>query len=168
MFLMWEVVQSAGWMIYYLDKNFEPKFLLIKRHALSGKIEWIAPKWKIQAGEKPVESAVREASEETWIPINRLIPREELWVVSLRSNPEEWNLNKDITYFLMKYTWDPSLVKIDEVEGYVWVYKRANLTEVLALVYYKNIRELFRKAFIIINNKRKDDNIKKDFLNKLD
>ena len=164
---MWEVIQSAGGMIYYLDKNFEPKFLLIKRHALSGKIEWIAPKGKIQAWEKPIESAVREASEETGIPINKLIPREELWVVSLRSNPDEWNLNKDITYFLMKYTGDPSSVKIDQVEWYVWVYKRADLSEVLALVYYKNIRELFRKAFIVIKSKQKDDTIKKSFLDKL-
>lgn len=164
---MWEVIQSAWWMIYYLDKSFEPKFLLIKRHALSGKIEWIAPKGKIQAGEKPIESAVREVSEETGIPINKLIPREQLWIVSLRSNPDEWNLNKDITYFLMKYTGDPSLVKIEEGEWYVWVYKWANLAEVQALVYYKNIRELYRKAFIVIKSKQKDDTVKKNFLDKL-
>ena len=45
---MKEIVQSAGWIVYYLDKEWEPRYLLIKRHALSGKIEWVAPKGKIQ------------------------------------------------------------------------------------------------------------------------
>jgi len=42
---MTDIVQSAGWIIYYLDNEWEPRYLLIKRHALSWKIEWVAPKW---------------------------------------------------------------------------------------------------------------------------
>jgi len=69
---MADVIQSAGGIIYYLDKQQEPHYLLIKRHALSGKIEWVAPKGKIQANEPIEQTALREASEETSIPINQL------------------------------------------------------------------------------------------------
>jgi 8-oxo-dGTP pyrophosphatase MutT (NUDIX family) len=44
-----------------------PRFLLIKRHAMSGKIEWVAPKGKIQKDETPQQAAVREVSEEVGI-----------------------------------------------------------------------------------------------------
>jgi ADP-ribose pyrophosphatase YjhB (NUDIX family) len=39
--------------------------LLIKRHALSGKIEWVAPKGKVQIGETEKDAAIRELGEET-------------------------------------------------------------------------------------------------------
>lgn len=61
---MTEIVQSAGGIVYYLTPDGEPRYLLIKRHALSGKIEWVAPKGKIQIGEKVEEAALREVSEE--------------------------------------------------------------------------------------------------------
>ena len=67
-----EIVQSAGGILYYLDNDGEPKFLIIKRHALSGKIERVAPKGKVQEGEKIEETALREVSEECGIPINLL------------------------------------------------------------------------------------------------
>jgi hypothetical protein len=41
---MGEVIQSAGGVIYYFAQDGEPRYLLIKRHALSGKIEWVSPK----------------------------------------------------------------------------------------------------------------------------
>jgi 8-oxo-dGTP pyrophosphatase MutT (NUDIX family) len=50
-----------------------PRFLLIKRHAMSGKIEWVAPKGKIQNDETPQQAAVREVSEEVGIPPNLLV-----------------------------------------------------------------------------------------------
>jgi len=46
--VMNKLVKSAGGIIYYYDENNDIRFLLIKRHALSGKIERVAPKGKIQ------------------------------------------------------------------------------------------------------------------------
>ena len=69
---MAEIIQSAGGIVYYLDDTQEPHYLLIKRHALSGKIERVAPKGKIQANEPIEKTALREVSEETAIPINQL------------------------------------------------------------------------------------------------
>lgn len=50
-----DIVQSAWWIIYMLTPEGEPRFLLIKRHAVSGKVERVAPKGKIQPGEIPEE-----------------------------------------------------------------------------------------------------------------
>jgi hypothetical protein len=47
---MGEVVQSAGGVVYFLEGG-QPKFLLIKRQAMSKKIERVAPKGKIEPGE---------------------------------------------------------------------------------------------------------------------
>lgn len=75
---MTEVVQSAGGIVYYLAPDGEPRYLLIKRHALSGKIERVAPKGKIQAGEKIEEAALREVSEECGIPVDHLILKQKV------------------------------------------------------------------------------------------
>ena len=66
---MTKLVKSAWWIIYYYDETWEPRFLVIKRHAVSGKVERVAPKWKLQDGENYERAALREVSEETWIPI---------------------------------------------------------------------------------------------------
>ncbi|MDR0369998.1 MAG: NUDIX domain-containing protein [Candidatus Peribacteria bacterium] len=50
--------------MYYIAPDGEPRYLLIKRHALSGKIERVAPKGKIQNGETEKEAALREIREE--------------------------------------------------------------------------------------------------------
>ena len=65
-----KLVKSAGGIIYYYDENNDIRFLLIKRHALSGKIERVAPKGKIQIWETDEKAALREVSEETGIPLN--------------------------------------------------------------------------------------------------
>ena len=62
---MAHVIQSAGGIVYYLGADKEPRYLLIKRHAMSGKIERVAPKGKVQQGETPEQAALREVGEET-------------------------------------------------------------------------------------------------------
>lgn len=161
------VIQSAGGIIYYLDKQQEPHYLLIKRHALSGKIEWVAPKGKIQ-GDEPIEkTALREVSEETAIPINQLKLKQNLWVTQIRNLENKWPLDKDVTYFLMEFIWDPSVVSIDQIEWYVGVHKWATLQEVLGLIYYQDIRELIRKSYLLIKQNQKNTDVRKAFLDKL-
>ena len=131
---MKEIVQSAGWIVYYLDKDGEPRYLIIKRHALSGKIERVAPKW----------------------------------TTSLRSSETKlWHLDKDVTYFLMKFTGDPNSVKLIEGEWYIWVYKRATIEEALWLMYYADIRELVRKSYFSIKEEKKNQWVKANFFDKL-
>jgi 8-oxo-dGTP pyrophosphatase MutT (NUDIX family) len=165
---MKEIVQSAGGIVYYLDKDWEPRYLLIKRHALSGKIERVAPKWKIQIWEDEKKAAIREIWEETWLKKEDLIIKQLLWTTSLRSSETKlWHLDKDVTYFLMKFTWDPNSVKLIEWEWYIWVYKRATIEEALWLMYYADIRELVRKSYFSIREEKKNQWVKASFFDKL-
>jgi 8-oxo-dGTP pyrophosphatase MutT (NUDIX family) len=165
---MSDIVQSAGGIIYYIAPDGEPRYLLIKRHALSGKIERVAPKGKIQIGETEKDAAIREMSEETGIQKQDLIVKQLLGTTSLRSTEtKKGHLDKDVTYFLMKYTGNPSMIQLIEGEGYIGVYKRATIQEVINLIYYEDIRELVRKSYFFIKEEQKNRSVKKDFLNKL-
>lgn len=166
---MWEIIQSAWWVIYYLDNNWEPRYLLIKRFALSKKVEWVAPKWKIQSWENIEQAALREVSEETGIPINQMKIIQKLGITQLRNTEnQKWQMDKDVTYFLMQYFGNPDTVRIEPVEWYVGAYKRATLNEVLSLIYYHDIRELIRKSYSFIKENQKKTDIKKQFMDKLE
>ena len=141
---------------------------MIKRHALSGKIERVAPKGKIQGSEDIQKAALREVSEETGIPINQMRIKQQLGTTQLRNTEhQKGQMNKDVTYFLVEYTGDPSMVKIERAEGYIGIHKRCTLNEVLSLIYYQDIRELIRKSYMMIKEGQKNMDIKKDFINKL-
>lgn len=164
-----KLVKSAGGLIYYYDQNNDIRFLLIKRHALSGKIERVAPKGKIQSWETDEKAALREVSEETGIPLNFLSVVQKVWSATIEwLENKKWKFDKEVIYFLIKYDWDPNLVDIQPVEWYLWTYKRATIQELLNLVYYTDIRELFRKWYILLKDKQKTNDVKKDFLKKLE
>ncbi|HRX64077.1 MAG TPA: NUDIX domain-containing protein [Candidatus Absconditabacterales bacterium] len=166
---MIDLVKSAGGIVYYLEPDGEIKFLLIKRHALSGKIERVAPKGKLQNKEGAEKAAAREVSEETGIPINLLKIRESLGDLMIRGlEDQNGKFEKEVTYFLMQYEGDPDLVDIQLVEGYLGKYKWATIAEVLNLVYYADMRELFRKGYLSLRDKKKKDDVKKDFMKKLE
>jgi 8-oxo-dGTP pyrophosphatase MutT (NUDIX family) len=166
---MVNIIQSAGWVVYYIGDDGEARYLLIKRHAISKKIERVAPKGKIEKGETIQEAALREISEEAWIPINKMKIWQKMGVTELRSDEShKWQLNKDTTYFLVQYVWDPQLVSIEDGGWFTWAYMRASITQVLNLVYYQDIRELFRNAYHLLQNKNTNDKVKQDFMEKLD
>ncbi len=165
---MLPIIQSAGWIIYFIDSDGQPRYLLIKRHALSGKIERVAPKGKIQWSEEITKAALREVSEETGIPINQIKIKQQLGTTQLRNTEhQKGQMNKDVTYFLMEYSGDPDVVKIERAEWYIGIHKRCTLGEVLSLIYYQDIRELIRKSYAFIKENQKNLNIKKDFIQKL-
>lgn len=142
-------VQSAWGVVYHIDKKSgEYRYLLVKRFALSKKIERIAPKWKIHPAETPEQAALREIHEETGLSVQNLQIKQLLDTVSLQlyTDAGELGVDKDITYYLVKYDGDPLAVKIADTEGFLWMYKWATIQEVLSLVIYKDLREVFRKA----------------------
>jgi len=71
-------VESFGWIIYVMEDD-KPYFLVLKRQAMSKKIEWTAPKGKPKGEEDPVETAKREIQEETNIDPTLLIEKWKLW-----------------------------------------------------------------------------------------
>jgi len=76
-------------------------------------------------------------------------------------------MDKDVTYFLMEYSGDPNFVNIEHAEGYIGIHKRCTLNEVLALIYYQDIRELIRTSYTLIKEGQKNNTIKQDFIKKL-
>ncbi|MEI7478312.1 MAG: NUDIX domain-containing protein [bacterium] len=158
------VIQSTGGIVYFFDEKKIAKFLLIKRHAMSGKIERVAPKGKIQPGEALQKAAIREVTEETGISPEKLVIEQMLGMTSLRSSQTMKNgMDKDITYFLMHYYGDPTHIRIQDGEGYLGIYKRATLEEVSSLIYYQNLREIFSQAYDAIGQQR----VKMAFLDKI-
>lgn len=142
-------VQSSWWVIYHVDaKTGEYRYLLVKRFALSKKIEWIAPKWKIQPGETPEQTALREIYEEVGLTKQHLQIKQLLDTISLQlyTDAGELWVDKDITYYLVKYDGDPDAVKVADTEWFLGMHKWATIQEVLWLVIYKDLREVFRKA----------------------
>ena len=165
---MTKLVKSAWWVVYYYDVDWNIRFLLIKRHALSGKVERVAPKWKLQDGENHEKAALREVSEETGIPINLLHLVQNLWSAQIVWLEDKWGkFDKEVTYFLMKFDGTPDMVDIKPVEWYLGTYKWATISEVLNLVYYADIRELFRKWYNLLLEKKKINDVKRSFLNSL-
>jgi hypothetical protein len=67
----------------------------------------------------------------------------------------------------MKYTGSPDAIKLIEGEGYIGIYKWYTIQEIINLVYYEDIRELFRKSYFLVKDDQKNQNVKKDFLEKL-
>lgn len=103
--------------MYYIAQDGQPRYLLIKRLALSGKIERVAPKGKLQAGETMQEAALREVSEECGIKQSDLHIEQKIGMTSLRSSEtKRGHLDKDVTYFLMKYTGSPTAIQITDGE----------------------------------------------------
>ncbi len=148
-----EPVKSAGGVVYYIDpKTGEPKFLLLKRQALSHKIEWILPKGKIKSGETPQQAARREVSEEIGVREKDLEVKKYLGQLEIKLQ-NEWGgkYEKDIDYYLLEYSWDPWNLNIISGEGYVGTFKWANLKEALGLVNYQNLRWLIKQAYDAIS-----------------
>ena len=149
-------IQSAGWIIYVIDQHQEPRYLLIKRQAMSKKIERVAPKWKLESWETMSQAAIREVGEETGLAAKDLALWPKLWQTHIRSkNVRGWGINKDITRYLMHYTGDLEDIELIDGEWYVWVHKRCTLEEVLALIYYPDLRELIRSSYDIIKTSLK-------------
>jgi len=137
-------VESFGWIIYFMKDNI-PYFLVLKRQAMSKKIEWTAPKWKSKWQEDPIETAKREIEEETCINPDLLLDKWKLWDF-LISFPDT-DFVKKVTYFLFEYKWDKNKVKVSDSEWYIWVYNWLPIEKIINLVEYKTLRELYRKWY---------------------
>lgn len=142
--------QSAWWIIYRIE-NWQPKFLLLKRQSLSKVIEWVAPKWKIEAGETPAQAAIREIWEEVGIDSEHLENKGKLWDLYIKlQSADKWNFEKNIEFFLFEFSGSKDGVQVQAGEGYVGYYKWATISDVLGLIHFENLRELFRKGYKIV------------------
>lgn len=134
-------------------KDNEPYFLVLKRQAMSKKIEWTAPKWKAKDNENPIDAAKREIYEETNLNPDLLVNKGKLgdFIISFPDNSFE----KKVTYYLFEYKWDEQDVKLTDSEWYLWIYNWLPIDNVINLIPYKGLRELYRKAYFTINKNLK-------------
>jgi len=153
-------VKSAGGVVYYIDKTTgQPRFLLLKRQALSNKVEWILPKGKIKSWETPEEAAKREVSEEIGVRYSDLTNEGFLDKVEIKLQNESWGrYEKDVDYYLMHYSGDPENLNIISWEGYVGTFKWADLKQALQLINYQNLRLLVKKAYEKLTQKNLSSN----------
>lgn len=144
---MTKQLHSVWWVVYYIAEDGHPRYLIIKRHARSKKIEWVAPKWKVEWNETPEQTCIREIHEEAGISQEHLQVKQKLWEVQIK-NINFWQgfHEKEVTYYLVSYTGKHDDVHIQPVEGFVWVYKRATIQEIIGLILYPSMREIFAKA----------------------
>ena len=142
------MIQSIGGIVYQIINN-EPIFFIMKRRAMSGKIEWVAPKGKIENNEKPEFTCVREISEETKMDINLLSIKTKLeGEVELKSmNFGKGTIDKTINYYLVEYAGAPDSVNVIDEEGLTGMYKRCTMKDIMTLVPYKDLRAVFREAY---------------------
>ncbi|MBO4203815.1 hypothetical protein J5893_03220 [bacterium] len=68
---------------------------------------------------------------------------------------------------MIKYTGDPSLIKIIEGEGYIGIYKRMDIQQIINLIFYEDLRELIRKAYFLIKEEQKNQSVKQSFIDQL-
>lgn len=148
---MTKQLHSVWWIVYYIAEDGQPRYLIIKRHARSKKIERVAPKWKVEWDETPEQTCVREIHEEAWINKDHLSVKEKLWSLQIKNiNFGQWFHEKEVIYYLVHYTWRYDDVHIQAVEWFIGVYKRATFQEIIALILYPSMREIFRKWHKII------------------
>lgn len=137
-------LHSVGGIVYYIADDGQPRYLIIKRHARSKKIERVAPKGKIEANESEEQTCIREIGEEAGIQSMYLTIGKKLWEVQIKNiNFWQWFNEKEVTYYLVKYSGKPENVKIQLVEGFLGIHKRATIQEITWLILYPSMRDIF-------------------------
>ena len=140
-------LHSVWWIVYYIAEDSQPRYLIIKRHARSKKVERVAPKGKVEWNESPEMTCLREIKEETWLNIQDLQVHQKLGEVQIKNiNFGQGFHEKEVTYYLVHYRGQPSSVDIQPVEGFIGVYKRATIQEIIGLILYPTMRDIFRKG----------------------
>lgn len=137
-------LHSIGGIVYYVTDDGQPRYLIIKRHARSKKIERVAPKGKVEWDETPEQTCIREIQEEAWLNPEFLTVWLRLWEVQIKNiNFGQWFNEKEVIYYLVYYHGNPDAVDIQLVEWFVWVYKRATIKEIMLLILYPTMRDIF-------------------------
>ncbi len=137
---------SAGGVVFYLNKEKLPYFLLIKDRFH----KWTIPKGHIENSETAVGAAQREIFEETGVLVSGAIS--ELGDVEfIFKNDKNENVKKNVKLFLFPVSskeFDKSKPNLKEAEELKWL----NYEEAVNMLDYANIKFFFKKAQEIIGN----------------
>mgnify|MGYP003827400263 CR=1 FL=1 len=106
---MARIFEKSSWGIVYKKINDTFEILLLERKNPKWKNIFVIPKWKIENEEKAKETALREISEETWLPLKDLEIIKFITKINFTfvATYKDWDptINKDVYLFLVKYKW---------------------------------------------------------------
>ncbi len=140
--------KSSGWVVYRIHDG-KVQILLLRWLNSRKQEELVIPKWKIEPGEVAKDTAVREISEEAWIPESDLeiIKFVTKLNYTYTAGYLKWNpvIDKDVYIFIIRYngTQEPIVRKEERFTGYEWI----DIEKI------KNISVRFDLSGIIYRNK---------------
>lgn len=105
---------------------------------------WSFPKGHVEKGESEQETAIRETKEETNIDVEIISDKK----YSIKYSPKE-NVEKEVIFFIAK----PLSKKLKKSEKEVYDLGFFNFREVMQLLSYEDIKEIFRE---FLNDYRKE------------
>ncbi len=118
--------KSSGWIVYR-EVDGKVQILLLEWLNSRKQKELVIPKWKIEWGEVAKDTAIREISEESWLPekdleVIKFVTKLNYTYTAgyLDGNPV---VDKDVYLFIVKYTGDatPIVRKQERFTGYKWI-----------------------------------------------
>ncbi len=113
------IFEKSSGGIVYRKQNDQIDILLLERRNTKGEIDYVLPKWHMEAGETAKETALREIAEETGLEHSKLEVIKFMSKInySFIAAHMEWSplIDKDVYLFLVKYTGDivPQALGID-------------------------------------------------------
>ncbi|MEW6547083.1 MAG: NUDIX domain-containing protein [Bacillota bacterium] len=132
---------SAGGVVYRLADARDPEFLLI-RDAWG---RWTLPKGLIEKGEKPLEAALREVTEETGVQVR---PAGDLDRIHyFYRDPGGDLVYKTVYYFLMEAAGGTVRPQLEEITDVRWV----PASQVVERCDYEDTRPVLEKALARVN-----------------
>lgn len=138
---------SAGAVIYYIEENKRPKFLLLKYPTYWG----FAKGW-IEQDEKEEEAAIREVKEETGLKKIKIIPgfkHKQKWFFRFNGEP----IKKEAVFFLIEVSKEQvGSVKIsEEHEDFKWL----SYEEAVKIMKIRDNKEMLEKAYDFVKEHKK-------------
>lgn len=140
---------SAGIIIYKREKDrdgrVDTKYLLLYH----GGGYWNFPKGKIEGGERSIQTALREAGEETGIPAGSLRLEKNFKVTDKFIYQREGEKIFKIVLFYLAQTSNPQVKISYEHEGFGWFL----YNDAIRLIKHKNIKLILKRAHDYLRKK---------------
>jgi len=134
---------SAGAVVFFVTKEKEIKYLLLKHEKAQ---YWDFPKGKIEKGEKPKQTAVREIFEEAGVEVDLIDGFAELIKYSFTGKEKEF-IEKEVTFFLARAK-DNKITLSHEHVDYKWL----SFKQAYQKVTYANSRKVLQRASQVLSH----------------